>query len=131
MSQTKGQTKAIVGVGFVFFFGIVSGVALTMKFVESRIHDLVDGGPQKLGEIVVRRLDHQLILDPEQRRQVEQIALTARDSIQTLRAQAQPQVDRIMDTSITQIRAVLKPEQAKKFDEIVKASRAPKQPSAQ
>ena len=113
------KTKAIIGVCLIFILGIITGVSLTIKLVDNRVHDLAAGGPEKLGEVIVRRLDHELRLTGEQRAKIEQIVNSNRDKIKVLREQIQPQVVKLMESSTKDIRAVLTPEQATKFDQII------------
>ncbi len=63
------------------------------------------GGPQML----VKRFDRELKLTPEQRTQILSILKTAREKMQGNRQQARAAIR-------TEIRAVLNPEQQKRFD---------------
>lgn len=110
------KTKAIIGVCLIFFMGIVTGVALTMKLVEKRIHSLTEGGAQALGEIVVRRLDSQLKLNAQQRGALQEIVESTGAQMRAVRKKEQPEIERIMEASARKIRAILTPEEAEKFD---------------
>lgn len=117
------KTKAIIGVCLIFIMGVVSGVAVTMRFVNRRIHAMVEGGPQVMGEVIVRRLDHQLHLDAGQRAQVQKIIEGRRGQVMAIRSQIQPQIAQITRQSTSEIRAILTPDQATKFDTIVEKNR--------
>ena len=113
------RSKAIFGVTLVFLVGVIMGISLTVKLVERRVHSLVDGGPQMLSDVIMRRLDHKLDLTVAQRDKVYEIINRTRANLYTLRASLQPQVDTEMQASVTEIRALLTPEQAAIFDKAV------------
>jgi hypothetical protein len=115
--------KAILGVVLVFIVGILMGISLTVKLVERRVNSLVDGGPQVLTDVIMRRLDHRLDLTVAQRDKVYEVATRTRADLYTLRAGLQPQVDALMEASVQDIRAVLTKDQAVVFDKLLEKGR--------
>ena len=115
--------KAIAGVLLVFILGGLAGVFGTMCICRHRGEWLMKGGPHTYGEAVVRRLDHELKLSEEQRRQVEVIVTDARTEIKELRKQAQPKIDAVFNQAVNRISAILSPEQRVKFEKFVEKRR--------
>ena len=110
--------KAIAGIVLVFILGGLAGVFGTMCICRHR-GDWMWGSPHAYGEAVVRRLDHELKLSPEQRKQVEVIVNDARADIKEIRKQAQPKIDAMFEQAVNKISAVLSPEQRVKFEKVV------------
>jgi Spy/CpxP family protein refolding chaperone len=117
------KTKAILGVCLIFLMGMISGGAVTMKVMEHRFHHFMEEGPGGMGQMIVHRLTHDLKLDAPQHEKLKQIVESSQKEIQAVRDQLDPQIKRVMESSSTQIRAILTPEQATKFDEIAAKAR--------
>lgn len=111
--------KAIAGVCLVFVLGMVAGGFLTVHVITKRIQRIVQGGPQAVNQIIVKRLTKRLDLDADQSSKLMDILVDARKDIRSARAQISPQLKQIMDDSESKVRAMLKPEQQKKFDEVL------------
>jgi hypothetical protein len=111
--------KAILGVCLIFTLGGVAGSLLTVHIITKRIQRIVLGGPQAVNQIVVKRLTKRLDLDADQSGKLMDIIVGARKEIRTARVQIAPQLKQIMDDSESKVRAMLKPEQQKKFDEVL------------
>ena len=115
--------KAIAGVVLVFVLGGLAGAFGTMCICRHRGGWLMGGGPHNYGEAVVRRLDHELKLSAEQRRQVEVIVNDARTEIDELRKQAQPKIDAVFEQAVKRVGAILSSEQRVKFEKFVEKKR--------
>lgn len=115
--------KAIAGVLLVFILGGLAGAFGTMCICRHRGEWMMRGGPHAYGERVVRRLDHELKLSEEQRRQVEVIVNDTRTEIRELRKQAQPKIDAVFNQAVGRISAILSPEQRVKFEKFVEKKR--------
>jgi len=111
--------KAIAGVCLVFLLGGVAGALLTRLVIVNRIQRIVVGGPQAVNQLVVRRLTKRLDLDSGQRDQLMDIIVATRKEIRTARTQITPQLKTIMTDGESKVRAMLKPDQQKKFDEVI------------
>jgi Spy/CpxP family protein refolding chaperone len=114
--------KAIAGVVLVFILGGLAGALGTMCICRHG-DGLMWGRPHAYGEAVVRRLDHELKLSAEQKKQVEVIVNDARAEIKGLREQAQPKIDAIFEQAVSRVSAVLSPEQKAKFEKFVEKKR--------
>ncbi len=80
---------------------------------------MVLGGPEAVMDVVVKRLDHELKLDGEQKRKLQSIVDDARIKLRQSRAKIQPEVDGALHEAEERTRAILYPEQVKKFDEVI------------
>ena len=69
------------------------------------------------GENLVERMNRALSLTPSQREQVGEVMLDTRAQVMELRRNMQRQRRHIMIAAYLKVRAVLNPEQQKKFDE--------------
>ena len=117
------KTKAIIGVCLVFILGVITGVAMTARFVQKQVHRLVEGGPEELNAVIIRRLDHELQLDGEQRRQLQEIVENASTEIRDARKEIQPKLAAIRADAVAKARAILRPDQQPKFDAMVERLR--------
>jgi hypothetical protein len=116
--------KGCLGVFLVFFFGVLFGCAITAGVIHEKILDLVKGGPEGVVTATVKLLEKDLKLDDEQREMVHQIALDTRIRLRKIRQETEPEVDRTLNEAADRVRGILNPDQAKKFDEIVKKGRS-------
>ncbi len=116
--------KAILILVGVFLLGVLAGVLGTAKFVQVQMRHFMQGGPEAVGQIIVRRIGHELRLDAPQREKVQAIVTNAAGEIRAARRQIQPQINQTFEKSAAEIRAVLTPGQAQKFDKIVTEGRA-------
>ena len=115
--------KAITGVCLVFILGVLAGGLITYHVITKRIQRIVFGGPQVVNELIVRRLTRRLDLDASQSSQLMDIIVETRNEIKPLRAQIAPQVKDILTDTEKKVRAMLKPEQEKKFDDVLSANK--------
>lgn len=68
----------------------------------------------------VKYLNDELKLDSSQTQQVTQILEASSKKFDDLRAQTHPQFDALREQTDAQIRQVLRPDQAQKFDEVIR-----------
>ena len=99
-----------------FLLGILAGAAGTFFFGRQMGPP---GGPARR-ERILRRMTRELDLNEKQVQQVRAIMEETRGKVEGLRKQHRPHYDAIRAESRDQIRQVLTPEQARKFDELVR-----------
>jgi len=109
----------ILGVLLIFLFGVFIGAAVTGAGVTHKVRDILLGGPEAVMDVVVSRLDRELKLDAEQKRKLQSIVDDARIKLRQSRAKIQPEVDGALHEAEERTRAILYPEQVKKFDEVI------------
>ena len=116
--------KAILGVVLVFLLGAVAGGLVVGARAAKRLHRVLHGGTAFTAQEIVRPLAWHLGLDASQREQVLKIVEVSQAKIVDARKQCQPQIHAAVDESIAETRAVLRPDQAEKFDKMVAERRA-------
>lgn len=116
MLSSRSKLIAAVVVIVVFLAGIVIGVAGD-RFWRVR-HPGPRRNPQMVTAAILRRLDRELDLTPQQEAAVKQI-LTAREQrITALMATIRPQIRQQIDAANAEIEKVLTPEQRAKFQQM-------------
>ena len=113
------RLKRILGVLLIFIFGVIVGGAGASAGFAQKIREVLTGGPEAVVKEVVKRLDAELKLDPEQKRMLQGIADETHIKLRQSRAKIQPEVDRTLGEAEARVRAILYPEQVGKFDKMV------------
>ncbi len=116
--------KGCLGVFGIFLFGVIFGVAITAGAIHEEVRKLVEGGPDKVVDVVVNRLRKDLHLDENQQEMLQHIAVETRIKLGAIRQQTQPKVAQTLDEAVESVRGILNPNQIKKFDEIIGKTRA-------
>ena len=115
--------KGCLGVFLIFVFGVIVGVGATSGVIVKKVRTLVAGGPDAVVEIIGERLKDELKLDESQKELLRHIIADTRIRLREVRQQTQPQVEETLATAEKKVRAILDPQQQKKFDEIVAKGR--------
>ena len=115
--------KGCLGVFLIFVFGVIVGVGATSGVIVKKVRTLVAGGPDAVVEIIGERLKDELKLDESQKELLRHIIADTRIRLREVRQQTQPQVEETLATAEEKVRAILDPQQQKKFDEIVAKGR--------
>ena len=118
------RLRGLVGVFLIFFFGVIVGAAMTSGTIWKEMHDVIEGGPDAVVAKFSDRLKKELKLDDAQEQMLMQIVTETRIKLRVLRAEKQPQVTEAIAEAEQKVRAILKAEQQKKFDEIAAKTRA-------
>ena len=117
------RLRGFLGVFLIFFFGVIVGAAFTGGAIWKEMHDVIEGGPDAVVAKIGDRLGKELKLDDAQKRMLDQIVTETRIELRVIRAEDQPRVTAALAAAEQKVRAVLSPEQRKKFDVIVGNSR--------
>ena len=115
--------KAILGVLAVFGLGTLTGALVMHRVDQRRLHAFLHGGPGAT-ELIVRRMNRQLELTPDQRAQVATIIRDAHQKLRAARQPIDPQLRGVFEEMDQSIRAVLTPDQQVKFDKLVAERKA-------
>jgi len=113
------RLKRILGVLLIFIFGMIVGGAGASAEFGKKIREVLTGGPEAVVAEVVKRLDKELKLDPEQKRQLLRISDDTHIKLRQSRAKIQPEVDQTLGEAEGKVRAILYPDQVKKFDKLL------------
>ena len=117
------RLRGILGVFLIFFFGVIFGVAVTGGTIWKEMRDVIEGGPDAVVAKIADRLGKEMKLDDAQKKMLDQITTETRIELRGIRAEAQPRVRETVAAAERKVRAVLGPEQQKKFDQIIEKSR--------
>lgn len=96
--------------------GLLLGAAVGIWAAPSRHHGHFEDG--KRHGLMMKGLYRKLDLTSEQRAQVDKILEESRQKIKSLRAESTPRFEEIRKEAHKKIRAILTPEQQKKFEEM-------------
>jgi hypothetical protein len=114
--------KRILGVLLIFFFGAFVGAVVTGAGAMQKLRETLMGGPEAVMDVVVKRLDHELKLDDEQKRKLQGIVDDARIKLRQSREKIQPEVEATLQEAEQRTRTILYPRQVKKFDDLIARS---------
>ena len=113
----------ILGVLLIFIFGMIVGgagaSAGAAQKIREKIREVLTGGPEAVVKEIVKRLDEELKLDPEQKRLLQNIADETHIRLRQSRAKIQPEMDRTLGEAEARVRAILYPNQVEKFDKLL------------
>lgn len=115
--------KRILGVLLIFLFGLFIGAAIAGAGATKKLRDSLLGGPEAVMHVLVKRLDSELKLDEQQRRKLQAIMDDAHIRLRQSRAKIQPEVEATLIEAEDRTRAILYPNQIKKFDDFVRRGR--------
>lgn len=115
--------KRILGVLLIFLFGVFIGAAIANADALQKLRKMLIRGPEAVMAGIVDRLDKDLKLDAEQKRKLQVIMDDAHIRLRQSRAKVQPEVEATLREAEDRTRAILYPEQVKKFDEFVSKGR--------
>ena len=125
------RTRAVFWIIFVFLAGSFVGGVLTHVLIrpahfhagggpDQRPSVREPGKPRRNGSRFVQRLDRALDLDPDQETRILQIVETTRNRFREAADEASRMHREIRKQARNQIRALLRPEQAAKYDEMTR-----------
>lgn len=120
--------KAIIGIVIIFGLGAASGAIVTHMVERAKLESFIKGGPELKEETLVLRLTKKLDLDKQQQEQVRNIVHENHLAMRQVRRQCRPQIETILEQGQARIKAVLKPEQQKKFRELIEERKRHHQP---
>jgi hypothetical protein len=113
----------ILGIILIFLFGVFVGVATKNGAIAKKAREVMMGGPESIVAVVVKRLDSELDLDPEQKRKLQTIADDAHIKLRQSQLKIKPEIDATLGEAEQRVRAMLYPNQVKKFDQLLDRSR--------
>ncbi len=120
------QWKAICGILVVFVLGLLADALLAPRIFPHRpgLFYRGGGGPRAAEEAIVRRWSRDLDLDDGQRTQLRAIVRETREEIAPLRRSIRPGIEAILDRAHAKVRAILRPDQQRAFDDLLAKRKA-------
>ncbi|MBF0527142.1 MAG: tetratricopeptide repeat protein [Deltaproteobacteria bacterium] len=105
-----------LGLITLFISGVAIGAAGTAIYFEHRIKHALEGDPSILTNRMFKKLSRELQLTEDQRARLGKTVSQAQCDLLRVRARSQPEIDRIINQYINQIKPELTPEQQHKID---------------
>lgn len=106
--------KSILGVGLVFLFGVVCGIALTVFVVRTL------RSPERMLAAAMREMTRELNLKADQQRVVRDALTEMNRELAGLREDVKPQAEQIMLRARGKIERVLDENQKRRLDKYIK-----------
>lgn len=111
--------KAAVSIMILFLLGAAAGALVTHKIDQERIENILNGEQKTTREFIVQRLNRELDLDATQLEQLRAIVRETHTEVKNVRRQIRPQIEEILSHSQDKVRAILRPDQRVKFEQII------------
>lgn len=109
------KLKSWLVIALVFAAGFGAGVVVTRGVVRHFIQQAV-ANPDRVREVIERRLNRQLSLDDSQRQKVHHILVDSQKDLRELRTEFRPRFMEIVSNAEQNVSAVLTDEQQAKFE---------------
>ena len=113
------QWKTIISVILIFALGALSGAIVTYKVYRQKMENIIRDEPKAMRELMVQRLNNKLHLDALQLEQVRAIAKETHAEMKSVRKKIRPEIEEVLSRSQAKIRAILRPDQLEKYDQIL------------
>lgn len=121
------KTLKVIGLLVLVFAAGFSGGVVATKVLVRRMVAVAVAHPDVTREVVRTNIEQNLFrrlrLDQQQREQVHEILRDSRDRLREVRDEFQPQLNAIVLDARTNISAVLKPDQEKRFEQFLTENR--------
>jgi Spy/CpxP family protein refolding chaperone len=121
------KTLKVIGLLALIFAAGFSGGVVATRILVRRMVQVAVAHPEVTREVVRTNIEQNLFrklrLDPEQRQQVHLILKDSHDKLRDIREEFQPKLNTVVLDARTNISAVLKPEQQKRFEEFLAENR--------
>ena len=118
------KAKIYLGLFVVFLAGAVCGGVATASYLRCRIERGMEAGPAGMGKFVMRRLERELDLSPDQREQVQKIVQNTQERLRELRLEHEPKLNQIIDETVAEINPILTEAQREKLREVYARAKA-------
>jgi len=113
------QWKIIISVVLIFGLGALSGTIVTYRIYRQQMENIIRDEPKAMRELMVQRLNSKLHLDAAQMEQIRTIATETHAEMKSVRKKIRPEIEEVLSRSQAKIRAILRPEQLEKYDQIL------------
>ncbi len=108
------KLKVALVIGLVFLAGFAAGMVVTRGVVRHWVAQAVLK-PDRIRELIQRRMTSRLHLSPEQQRQSAAILEQTQSDLKSLRREFAPRFTLILSNTESEISAILTPEQREQF----------------
>ena len=108
--------KAWLVIAIVFVSGAVIGSAGTEFYFTHTVHGILHQGPASVKKVIMKKLTAELNLTNDQQEEVQDILEETQFQLERLRVRYDPQMEEIINNSVTTMKTRLTAEQQKKLD---------------
>lgn len=116
--------KSVLCILLIFVLGAVSG-GLGMHIVyKSHMETFLKGDRKTREAMLLNRLSRRLDLDDKQREQARAIVEKTHEEMNNIRKQYRPQMEAVLENSRAEMRRILRPDQAQKFEKFIAEHKA-------
>lgn len=126
----NSKLKGIAGVLVIFLAGTAVGWLGTRYWYKERVDSLMRGNPEAFHEVIVRRLDRKLNLNPGQVDKLREILNQSHEEVTAAREDLSPEIQEILEETKSRVEAILTPEQAATFRHLTEKEHAAANPMA-
>jgi len=109
--------KFKLGIVVVFLLGVVLGAAGMGAYIRFHPPELHFSRPEEAVHHILDRLEHELALTVDQRKELEPIVLESFTRMRALRSRLTPEVEALMSETTKRIKEHLNPDQQRRLDE--------------
>jgi hypothetical protein len=121
------KTLKVIGLLVLIFAAGFSGGVVATRIVVRHMVQVAVAHPEATREVVRTNIEQNLMqklrLNPQQRQQVHLILKDSHDKLRDIREEFQPKLNAVVLDARTNISAVLKPEQQKRFEQFLSENR--------
>ncbi len=117
------KTPAIAAVLLIFCLGAATGGLVAHLIYQKKIEGLVRGGPRAMTEMIIKRMNRELLLDADQQKAVTKIVQETHEELKQVRQQFRPQMRQILKHSEERIGEILRPDQREAFEKLLVSRR--------
>lgn len=110
--------KIWAGIALIFISGLLAGSAVTGLYVKHRLERIFHEGPPAIKKVIMRKLTSELSLTKDQKAEIEKIVSETQSGLQQLRLRNQPEIEKILDRGLEQMKTKLVSEQQAKIEKL-------------
>lgn len=107
--------KGIAGVLVIFLVGAAAGWIGARHWYKERLEGLMRGNPEAFHEVIVRRLNKKLNLNPGQVDKLREILSQSHEEVAAAREDLSPEIQEILEETKIRVEAILTPAQVATF----------------
>lgn len=111
----NAKMKGIAGVLVIFLAGAATGWIGARHWYKERLEGLMRGNPDAFHEVIVRRLNRKLNLNPGQVDKLREILNQSHEEVAAAREELSPEIQEILEETRSRVEAILTPAQVYVF----------------
>lgn len=122
--MVNAKLKGIAGVVVIFLVGAAAGWIVARHSYRERLEGLMRGNPEAFHEVIVRRLNKKLNLEPDQVNKLREILNQSHEEVAAAHEDLTPEIQEILEETKSRVESILTPSQAVVFRQMTEKERA-------